>query len=87
MAFDSFSALIHMGGHGPYVWTCYGVFFALLGILLAWSMRQRRELERRLRRQWLLESSPAAAGETGQGSETPGDFTPVGQNSLNQSQT
>lgn len=87
MAFDSFSALMHMSGHGPYVWTCYGVFFLLLGILVFWSMRQRRDLKRRLRRQWQLESRPREAGGTPQGPQTPGDFTPVDQNTLKQSQT
>lgn len=42
MAFDSFGAFIAMGGHGPYVWTCYAVFFLLMGALALWSLRQRR---------------------------------------------
>ncbi|MCG7199207.1 heme exporter protein CcmD [Marinobacter pelagius] len=41
MAFDSFSAFIAMEGHGPYVWTCYGVFFVLMVGLMAWSRRRR----------------------------------------------
>jgi|32_taG_2_1085360.scaffolds.fasta_scaffold00008_191 heme exporter protein D len=44
MAFDSLGAFIAMEGHGPYVWTCYGVFFLLLGSLVYWSLRQRRQV-------------------------------------------
>lgn len=44
MAFDSLTAFIAMEGHGPYVWTCYGVFFLLLGGLAYWSLRQRRRV-------------------------------------------
>ena len=42
MAFDSFSAFISMGGHGPYVWACYFVFFALMFVLVLWSKGQRQ---------------------------------------------
>lgn len=41
MAFESFSAFIAMEGHGPYVWTCYGVFFVLMVGLMIWSQRRR----------------------------------------------
>lgn len=44
MAFDSFSAMLAMEGHGPYVWTCYGVFFLLIGALVWQSLRERRRL-------------------------------------------
>ncbi len=76
MAFDSFSALIAMEGHGPYVWTCYGAFFALLIALAWWSMRERRQviLSQQQRQQQaqrqeqahqsddLIEPRPGAAG-------------------------
>jgi heme exporter protein D len=42
MAFDSFSAFISMGNHGPYVWASYGVFFILLLVLVSWSLQRRR---------------------------------------------
>lgn len=42
MAFDSFQAFIEMGGHGPYVWTCYIVFFVLSIVLIRWSKGQHR---------------------------------------------
>ena len=41
MAFDSFSAFLAMEGHGPYVWTCYGVFFVLMAVLMIGSYRRR----------------------------------------------
>lgn len=44
MAFDSFTAFIVMEGHGPYVWTCYGVFLLMLGALGYWSLHQRRRV-------------------------------------------
>lgn len=57
MAFESFSAFITMDGHGPYVWTCYGVFFALF-ILLAWlSVAERRRVIRQQRFQQQLQST------------------------------
>jgi heme exporter protein D len=48
MAFDSFQAFIEMGGHGPYVWACYIVFFVLSIVLIRWSKRQHRLVLRTL---------------------------------------
>jgi len=48
MAFDSFDAFLAMGGHGPYVWACYIVFFALSLVLIQWSRMQRRFVLQRL---------------------------------------
>lgn len=48
MAFDSFDAFLAMGGHGPYVWACYIVFFVLSLVLILWSRQQRRAVLRRL---------------------------------------
>ncbi|GHD44947.1 heme exporter protein D [Marinobacter persicus] len=42
MAFDSFSAFIAMEGHGPYVWSCYAVFFILVAGMMIWSARRNR---------------------------------------------
>ncbi len=42
MAFDSLNAFVVMGGHGPYVWGCYIVFFVLSFVLILWSRGQRR---------------------------------------------
>lgn len=42
MAFDSFSAFMTMEGHGPYVWSCYAVFFVLMAVMMVWSVRSRK---------------------------------------------
>lgn len=60
MAFDSFSAFIAMGGHGPYVWTCYAVFVLFLLGLGLWSRRQRDAVLRAQKRQMELEQQGAA---------------------------
>jgi heme exporter protein D len=41
VAFDSFGAFLAMEGHGPYVWTCYAVFFLLMAVLMIGSYRRR----------------------------------------------
>lgn len=64
MAFDSLTAFIAMEGHGPYVWTCYGVFFLLLGGLVYWSLRQRRQVMAAQRRE--LARAPASNMAAGQ---------------------
>jgi heme exporter protein D len=42
MAFDSFEAFVSMGGHGPYVWACYIVFFVMSFVLIQQSRARRR---------------------------------------------
>lgn len=76
MAFDSLNAFLFMEGHGPYVWTCYGVFFVLLGWLVFWSFQQRRRLKAQQRRLWQFEARQreAAAGDRDRQSSTP-DFS------------
>ncbi len=68
MAFDSFGAFMIMEGHGPYVWTCYFVFFLLMGTVSLWSLRQRRFVITQYRRQAergpVREKSPAGASFT-----------------------
>lgn len=74
MAFDSLTAFIAMEGHGPYVWTCYGVFFLLLGGLVYWSLRQRRQVMAAQRRE--LARAPASNMAAGQRTRAAG-FTRV----------
>ncbi|HTN32949.1 MAG TPA: heme exporter protein CcmD [Marinobacter sp.] len=50
MEFDSFSAFIAMGGHGPYVWACYGVFFVLLSAVMIWSVQSQKAVIEACRR-------------------------------------
>ncbi|MFW5823887.1 MAG: heme exporter protein CcmD [Marinobacter sp.] len=62
MAFDSLSAFIHMEGHGPYVWTCYGVFFLLMALIAWFSWRERRQVVRQQRHERVLASSGRMQG-------------------------
>ncbi len=39
--FESLTEFWNMAGHGPYVWSCYGLFFSLLGINV-WLARGQR---------------------------------------------
>lgn len=50
MAFESFAAFLSMEGHGPYVWSCYGVFFVLMIAMMVWSLRRRRAVLQACRR-------------------------------------
>lgn len=52
MNFESFSAFLAMGGHGPYVWSCYALTLAVLLFNgLAPGRRQRRFLREQGARQ------------------------------------
>lgn len=48
MAFDSWQALLAMGGHGLYVWSAYGVTLTVLAWLVAAPLLQRRRLLREI---------------------------------------
>ena len=65
MAFESFSDFIAMGDHGRYVWTCYGVFFLLCGLLAWMSVFERRQVVRSQRFQQQFPSSPQGAAGSG----------------------
>jgi heme exporter protein D len=55
MSFASFSEFIAMGTHGPYVWSCYAISLAVLGLNVALPILARRRFlqdeARRLRRE------------------------------------
>ncbi len=52
MAFKNVSEFLAMGGHGPYIWTAYGVTLVLiLYILAAPVLRQRRFVREERQRQ------------------------------------
>jgi heme exporter protein D len=55
MAFESFADFLNMGGHGLYVWLCYGLGLLIIVMNLLLPMQQSkqviRELRRRLRRE------------------------------------
>ncbi len=43
MYFDSFSALLAMDGHGPFVWAAYGITtFVLVSLVVNPLLRKRR---------------------------------------------
>lgn len=46
MYFDSLTAFLDMGGHGFYVWLCYGFF----GLFLAWNLIEPVVAHKRARR-------------------------------------
>jgi heme exporter protein D len=50
MAFDSLSAFLAMGGHGPYVWSAWGLTALLLVGVVVHARAERRALLRDLRR-------------------------------------
>lgn len=55
MVFANIDDLVHMGGHGPYVWVSYGVaVLVLLWLVVAPVMQRRRllaDIARRARRE------------------------------------
>ncbi|TNC82424.1 MAG: heme exporter protein CcmD [Oleiphilus sp.] len=56
MSFESWQDFWHMGGHGLYVWLCYGVgLLVILGIALA-PVWQRKRLVRKLYQQYKRQS-------------------------------
>ncbi len=55
--FDSWAEFLQMGGHGPYVWSCYLITWAVLAYLLISPTVRRR---RWVRRQAALQRRAAA---------------------------
>ncbi|MET4694524.1 heme exporter protein CcmD [Endozoicomonas lisbonensis] len=51
MYFDSFSSLVHMDGHGIYVWSTYGIGMAVIAYNVIAPLLSRKKLLRRLSRQ------------------------------------
>ncbi|MGM0570120.1 heme exporter protein CcmD [Marinobacter sp.] len=64
MAFDSFNAFILMEGHGPYVWTCYGVFFLLVAVIAWLSVRDRRRVVLSQQQEQARATSPGVSAST-----------------------
>jgi heme exporter protein D len=58
VAFDTFSEFLAMGGHGPYVWSAWGVT-ALLLLAAVWHARvEQRQLFKGLKRRVRRDNSP-----------------------------
>lgn len=49
MYFETINEIIHMAGHGAYVWTAYGISALVLGALVVMPIRQYRKELMRLR--------------------------------------
>jgi heme exporter protein D len=49
--FDSFQALVAMGGHGFYVWISYGVSLAVMAWLVISPLKRKRQVLGNLKRQ------------------------------------
>lgn len=48
--FGSFSEFLQMGGHGFYVWLCYGLTFAAMLGLVIYAARERKRVLEQLHR-------------------------------------
>ena len=48
MSFDSFSEFLNMGGHGLYVWLCYGIGLLVFLIAYVQPLMQRKSILREL---------------------------------------
>ncbi|WP_110648082.1 heme exporter protein CcmD [Salinicola peritrichatus] len=59
MAFDSFSALLAMGGYAKYVWPAWGLAALLLLGFVCWARHERRQLFEQLRRRRRREARAA----------------------------
>ncbi len=44
MYFDSFAELIHMAGHGFYVWMSYGISWLVLVVLFIQPLRKKAKI-------------------------------------------
>lgn len=66
MYFESLQAALAMGGHGPYVWSAYGITALVILQLLIWPWRAQRRLLRELRgEQRRKQGSASGAQEAG----------------------
>ena len=59
MYFDSLAAAWNMAGHGPYVWSAYGISFVVIAYLVIAPWRRartlRRQIDAELRRSAMIE--------------------------------
>ena len=60
MYFDSLEALLSMDGHGPYVWSAYGITLLVLALVLSAPGRRRRRLLREVRGELRREANHAS---------------------------
>ncbi|MEY1662300.1 heme exporter protein CcmD [Isoalcanivorax beigongshangi] len=62
MYFESLQALWQMNGHGPYVWSAFGLGAALIAANVIWALARgravRRDIRRQLERQQAMREKP-----------------------------
>lgn len=59
--FDSIAAFFAMNGHGPYVWACYAITFAiLLALVIAPLVQKKSFLKQQKKWQQLQKNSSAS---------------------------
>lgn len=61
MSFDSFEAFIHMGGHGLFVWSAYGITLVVLAFNFLQPILLRRKILSTRKRAMERESAREAA--------------------------
>ena len=49
MFFESFSAALHMDGHGGYVWSAYAITVLVVAVMLVLPVRRKNAIVRQLR--------------------------------------
>ncbi len=47
---DAFNSFIHMGGYAAYVWSSYGIALFVFGLSIVLPLKEKRQLEKRIRR-------------------------------------
>lgn len=77
MYFESVSALLHMDGHGPYVWAAYGITVVVVLMLLIGPRRQQQRILQQLgaemRRQQRAADLVKSADTASQNTSTPSE--------------
>ena len=64
MAFDSITDFMLMGKHGVYVWSCYGLTFAVIAGLLWQSHAERKQFFVEQQQQMKREAAQASMRNT-----------------------
>lgn len=55
MQFSSFAELLHMGGHGFYVWLAFAITFFIYALLLIFPILKRRKIKRDIQQRKLFD--------------------------------
>ncbi len=78
--FESLQQLFWMNGHGPYVWSAYGICLLAMGFLIVSPLIRRRHFLRNLqaavRREQLQRQGTAGGGSVSQEAPARADLQP-----------